>query len=204
MTELVYFHDKTLVMIVFIGCVVGVLMCLFAFGEGFSGLYLESKGLEILWTVLPALRLVLLALPSLYLLFYLESPSAVTPSERVKAIGHQWYWEYDQLNPQGHYQFDRYMVDSSESPGVFSNFEVDLPTFVGVNKYIRFVATAADVLHRFAIPSLGVKLDSIPGRLNQQFIYTVGLGVFYGQCSEICGANHRFMPIRVEVGMPNE
>lgn len=103
----------------------------------------------------------------------------------------------------GHEEVDvvRYMIPET-SKGGFRGLEVDTPLCIPGLLYTRFVTTAMDVLHRFAVPSLGVKLDAVPGRLNQQFVLPRRLGVFYGQCSEICGANHRFMPIRIEIGLP--
>ncbi len=150
--------------------------------------------------MLPALVLLLIALPSLRLLFYLEAPTRLSARETVKAVGHQWYWGYDIVSTKGTLSLDRYMTNEVDLvTGSFRLLEVDTPILLTLQSYVRFVATAADVLHSFAVPALGVKVDAIPGRLNQQFSFLKNIGVFFGQCSEICGANHSFMPISIEV-----
>jgi cytochrome c oxidase subunit 2 len=161
---------------------------------------------EIVWTVVPSIILILLAIPSLKLLYSLDFLIyEYEPVITIKIIGHQWYWSYeyivfntvenlsyDLLN------FDSYMVPEDElSPEGLRLLEVDNPLIVPGNTYIRFLVTSVDVLHSWAVPSLGIKIDAVPGRLNQLFTFIKRPGEFYGQCSEICGVNHGFMPIRV-------
>ena len=127
----------------------------------------------------------------------------VDPAVTIKAIGHQWYWsyeysDYNQSDEQG-INFDSYMIPEDELElGQLRLLEVDNRVVIPVNTHVRMIMTSADVLHSWAVPSLGVKTDAVPGRLNQTPIFVKREGVFYGQCSELCGANHAFMPIVVE------
>ena len=143
----------------------------------------------------------LIAIPSFALLYSLDE--VVDPAVTVKAIGHQWYWSYEysdysQADDQS-ITFDSYMIpDDDLELGQLRLLEVDNRVVVPVNTHIRVVITAADVLHSWAVPSLGIKCDAVPGRLNQIPLFIKREGVFYGQCSELCGVNHAFMPIVVE------
>lgn len=162
---------------------------------------IHGTAIEIAWTVTPSLILVLIAIPSFALLYSLDE--VVDPAVTVKAIGHQWYWSYEYSDySQGDDQtiaFDSYMVPDDELElGQLRLLEVDNRMVVPVNTHIRVIITAADVLHSWAVPSLGVKCDAVPGRLNQIPVFIKREGVYYGQCSELCGVNHAFMPIVVE------
>ena len=158
--------------------------------------------LEIVWTVVPALILGVLAVPSFALLYSIEEvPDA---SITIKAIGHQWYWSYEYSDYQNDENeslaFDACMVHEEDLvEGNYRLLETDNRVYVPVNTHVRVIVTAADVLHCWAVPSLGVKLDGCPGRLNQTSFFANREGVFYGQCSEICGKDHGSMPICVEV-----
>lgn len=157
--------------------------------------------IEVLWTVTPSLILVMIAVPSFALLYSLDE--VVDPAVTVKAIGHQWYWTYEYSDyaegDEDSIQFDSYMIPDDELElGQLRLLEVDNRMVVPVHTHVRVVITAADVLHSWAVPSLGVKCDAVPGRLNQVPVYIRREGVFYGQCSELCGVNHGFMPIVVE------
>lgn len=157
--------------------------------------------LEIVWTITPALILLVIALPSFALLYSMDE--VIDPLMTLKVIGHQWYWsyEYSDNNIGGNetVNFESYMIQEDElDMGQFRLLEVDNRVVVPVNTHIRVLITASDVLHCWAIPSLGIKLDACPGRLNQTSMFIKREGVFYGQCSEICGINHGFMPIVVE------
>ena len=126
----------------------------------------------------------------------------IDPSVTIKIIGNQWYWAYEysdyNINDED-ILFDSYMIPDDElEKGQFRLLEVDNPVVLPVNTHIRAIITAADVLHSWAVPSLGIKVDAVPGRLNQGSIFLKRLGTFYGQCSEICGVNHGFMPIAVK------
>jgi cytochrome c oxidase subunit 2 len=150
---------------------------------------------------MPSLILVFIAIPSFALLYSLDE--VIDPAVTIKTIGHQWYWsyeysDYNQSDDQT-INFDSYMIpDDDLEVGQLRLLEVDNRVVVPVNTHIRMIITAADVLHSWAVPSLGVKCDAIPGRLNQVPIFIKREGIFYGQCSELCGTNHAFMPIVVE------
>lgn len=165
---------------------------------------------EVVWTVLPAFILILLAIPSLKLLYSLDFLIfEYEPIITVKVIGHQWYWSYEYvvfsdttLGAFENVNFDSYLVPEDElSPDGLRLLEVDNPLMLPGNSYIRFLVTSVDVLHSWAVPSLGIKVDAVPGRLNQIFTFVKRPGDFYGQCSEICGVNHGFMPIRLVVDL---
>lgn len=157
---------------------------------------MESQPLELFWTIVPAFVLIFIGLPSIRLLYLLDE--VYKPSITIKTIGHQWYWSYeysDFLN----LEFDAYIIPTNElREKNFRLLDVDNRTIVPVNTQIRTLITAADVLHSWTVPSLGVKADAVPGRLNQVNFLTNRPGLFFGQCSEICGANHRFIPISIE------
>jgi len=161
--------------------------------------------LEIIWTFIPAVILAFIAIPSFGLLYSIEE--FIEPTLTVKCTGHQWYWCYEYSNCKkvltschvNGYKFESYMVPTdSLLKGSLRLLEVDNRLLLPIKTHIQILVTAADVLHCWAVPSLGVKIDACPGRLNQNFIYLKVKGVFYGQCSEICGINHGFMPIVIQ------
>lgn len=167
-----------------------------------SNKYLNHGTLiELIWTITPALILVLIAFPSFKLLYLMDE--VTDPSLSVLAEGHQWYWSYeypDFLNSDGDFvEFDSYLVPESDlEKGALRMLEVDNRVIIPEITHTRFILTAADVIHSFAIPALGIKCDAYPGRLNQFSVLINRLGTFYGQCSEICGILHSSMPIVVE------
>nr|UFZ13088.1 cytochrome c oxidase subunit II [Protohermes sinuolatus] len=196
MEQLTFFHDHTLLILIMITMLVGYLMMTLFFNKFTNRLLLEGQTIEIIWTILPAITLIFIALPSLQLLYLLDEIS--DPSITFKAIGHQWYWSYeysDFLNTE----FDSYMIPMNEmSDSNFRLLDVDNRIILPMLSQIRVLVTATDVLHSWTIPALGVKIDATPGRLNQTSFFVNRPGLFYGQCSEICGANHSFMPIVLE------
>ncbi len=152
--------------------------------------------LEIVWTAVPVLILVIIAIPSFKLLYYMD----VQPETEltIKATGHQWYWNYTYPD-NGNFTFDAYMIAESDlQEGQLRLLETDNRLVVPAGTNVRIQTTAADVLHSWAVPQFGVKVDAVPGRLNQLWINVEEPGVYYGQCSELCGVNHGFMPIAVE------
>ena len=160
--------------------------------------------IEIAWTVAPTIILMLIALPSFALLYSTEE--LVDPAITLKAIGHQWYWTYEYSDysdsDETSIVYDSYMIPEDDLElGQLRLLEVDNRVVLPIQTYVRVILTSADVLHSWAVPSLGIKCDAVPGRLNQTSIFLKREGVFYGQCSELCGANHGFMPIVVE-GVP--
>lgn len=151
--------------------------------------------IEVLWTVVPVMILVAIAIPSFRLL-HLEL-TIPKPDLTVKVVGHQWYWSYEYPD-NGGFGFDSLMVqDQDLKPGQPRLLAVDNEVVVPVNKIVRIQITAADVIHSFAVPSFGVKIDAMPGKLNESWFKITREGVFYGQCSELCGRDHSFMPIAV-------
>jgi cytochrome c oxidase subunit 2 len=160
----------------------------------------HGTAIEIIWTVLPSLILVVVALPSFALLYSIDE--IIEPSLTVKCVGHQWYWSYEYSDFEsklGSINFDSYMIPEDELElGELRLLEVDNRIVLPKNTHIRILVTAADVLHSFAVPSLGIKVDACTGRLNQTSLFMLREGVFFGQCSEICGVGHGNMPIVVE------
>nr|YP_011017731.1 cytochrome c oxidase subunit 2 [Heterosiphonia pulchra]WQF69554.1 cytochrome c oxidase subunit 2 [Heterosiphonia pulchra] len=163
--------------------------------------------IEIIWTTTPALILLIIAIPSFSLLYAMDE--VISPTVTIKTLGHQWYWSYeysDYVNSENDFiNFDSYMVPEDELDlGQLRLLEVDNRMVIPIKTHIRIIVSAADVLHSWAVPSLGIKCDAIPGRLNQTSLFVKREGLYYGQCSEICGLNHGFMPIVVEaVKLPN-
>lgn len=154
--------------------------------------------LEILWTAVPVVILVAIAIPSLRLLYYQDR--AVDAEMTIKAIGHQWYWTYEYPDIGEDITFDAAMLTEEElTEGQYRLLETDTRVVVPVDTTIRLLVTGGDVIHAWAIPAFGVKIDGIPGRINETWFRATKEGVFYGQCSELCGAYHSFMPIAVEV-----
>jgi cytochrome c oxidase subunit 2 len=157
--------------------------------------------IEIIWTITPSIILVLIALPSFALLYSMDE--IIDPSLTLKVVGHQWYWTYEYSDyaqdDDTSLVYDSYMVPEDElETGALRLLEVDNRVVLPVHTPVRVLITSADVLHCWAVPSLGVKCDAVPGRLNQISVFINREGIFYGQCSEICGTNHGFMPIVVE------
>ena len=163
--------------------------------------------IEFVWTIIPALILLAIAGPSFELLYIMDE--VLSPTLTIKVVGHQWYWSYeysDFITESGEaIDFDSYMIPESDLElGQFRLLDVDNRLIVPVDCHIRLIITGADVLHSFAVPSLGLKLDAVPGRLNQVSFIAERIGTFYGQCSEICGVWHGFMPICVESVSDND
>nr|YP_009915380.1 cytochrome c oxidase subunit II [Palaemon adspersus]QLM01569.1 cytochrome c oxidase subunit 2 [Palaemon adspersus] len=196
MEQLIFFHDHAMLVLILITTLVGFVMSSLFFNSLTNRFLLEHQAIETAWTILPALILIFIALPSLRLLYLLDEVN--NPSVTLKVIGHQWYWSYE-YSDFAQVEFDSYMIPTSDmEESNFRLLDVDNRTVLPMNTQIRVLVTAADVIHSWTVPSLGVKVDAIPGRLNQTSFQMNRPGLFYGQCSEICGANHSFMPILVE------
>lgn len=170
--------------------------------NAFAYKYLRhGQTLEIIWTIFPAIILLLIAFPS-FILLYL-SDEVLTPAMTIKVVGLQWYWKYeysDFVSETGEtVEYESYVIpEDMLEEGQLRLLDTDTSIVVPVDTHIRFVITANDVLHSFAIPSLGIKIDATPGRLNQVSALIQRTGVYYGQCSELCGVNHSLMPIKLE------
>jgi cytochrome c oxidase subunit 2 len=170
--------------------------------------FTHSSALEIIWTILPAIALLVIAIPSFALLYSLDE--LIDPKLTLKVIGSQWFWSYEYSDSSIEIEgfpgtnlpdlnFDSYMIPTDELvKGSFRLLEVDNRVTLPIKTHIRILVTATDVLHSWAIPSFGIKVDACPGRLSQSSLFIKRPGVYFGQCSEICGVNHGFMPIVIK------
>nr|YP_002640525.1 cytochrome c oxidase subunit II [Aspidytes niobe]CAM35445.1 cytochrome c oxidase subunit 2 [Aspidytes niobe] len=196
MEQLMFFHDHTMMILTMITILVSYLMFSLFFNKYINRYLLEGQTIEIIWTILPAIILIFIALPSLRLLYLLDEIN--NPLITLKSIGHQWYWSYEYSDFKK-LEFDSYMIPTNEmNMDGFRLLDVDNRIVLPFNSQIRILVSAMDVLHSWTVPSLGVKIDATPGRLNQTNFFINRSGLFFGQCSEICGANHSFMPIVIE------
>nr|QJW33616.1 cytochrome oxidase subunit 2 [Eiconaxius sp. 1 QK-2020] len=196
MEQLIFFHDHVMLVIILIMSFVGYMMMSLIFNKFINRFLFENQNIELIWTILPTVILIFIAFPSLRLLYLLDEVNE--PSITLKVVGHQWYWSYEYSDFM-EVEFDSYMISVNEmNPSSFRLLEVDNRTVLPSNTQIRVLISAADVIHSWTVPALGIKADAIPGRLNQVGFLINRLGIFYGQCSEICGVNHSFMPIVIE------
>lgn len=154
--------------------------------------------LEMAWTAIPIVILVVIAIPSFRLLYFQKTVSEAEMEMTVKVIGYQWYWSYEYPD-HGDIAFDSFIVEEEDlEPGQLRLLEVDNRLVVPVDTNIRLLVTADDVLHSWAVPAFGIKIDAVPGRLNETWVRIEREGVYYGQCSELCGVRHGYMPVTVE------
>ena len=203
MEDIVWFHDYLLLGIItaialFVLVLLIIIMIRFnATRNPTPSRTTHNTLIEVLWTAIPVLILVVIAIPSFKLLFYQLNlpPADVT----VKATGNQWFWSYTYPD-NGNFEFNSILVPTDKlKPGQLRLLTVDNEMVVPVNKVVRVQTIGADVIHSFAVPSFGIKIDSVPGRLNETWFKATREGVYYGQCSELCGRDHAFMPIAVRV-----
>nr|AQP29021.1 cytochrome c oxidase subunit 2 [Nasutitermes matangensis]AQP30496.1 cytochrome c oxidase subunit 2 [Nasutitermes matangensis] len=202
MEQLIFFHDHALMIMLMIITAVFYTMISIIQNKQTSRFILEGQMIETLWTIAPAIILVFIAIPSLRLLYLMDEIH--NPAMTLKTVGHQWYWSYE-YSDFTKLEFDSYMVQQDDQPiNTFRLLDTDNRVVLPMNSPIRIIVTAADVLHSWTVPSLGVKTDATPGRLNQMSFSINRPGLLYGQCSEICGANHSFMPIVIESVSTNQ
>jgi cytochrome c oxidase subunit 2 len=201
MDNIIWFHDFLLWVITAITIFVLALLVIVAVKFNAKSNPVPSRTthntlIEVIWTVVPVLILVTIAVPSFRLLFYqLNTPQA---DVTVKATGKQWFWSYSY--PDSKFEFDSLMVQAKDlKPGQPRLLAVDNEMVVPVNKVVRVLTIGADVIHSFAVPSFGIKIDAIPGRINETWFKAEREGMYYGQCSQLCGRDHAFMPIAVRV-----
>lgn len=194
--QLIIFHDHTIIVIIIITITVLYIILSLTINKLNNRILLEGQLIELIWTLIPAFLLIIIALPSLKILYLLEEINK--PIISLKAIGHQWYWRYEYSDFKN-IEFDSYIKQTNT---LISNeyrlLEVDNRIVLPFNTKTRVLVTSYDVIHSWTIPALGIKVDGAPGRINQRTIIIIRPGIFYGQCSEICGANHRFIPIILE------
>lgn len=199
-----------IVIIMFVGWVLFFTIYFFTeWNNKYSSKFVHSKELEIVWTSIPALILLLLSIPSFTLLYSMDE--AVTPDLSLKILGHQWFWSYEMsdfkicsLDQSRTLKYSCYMMVLDALPGksysndpYFRLLDTNKRLVLPIETHIRLLVSAADVLHSWTVPSFGLKVDACPGRLNQVNLFIKRGGLFFGQCSEICGVNHGFMPIAV-------
>ncbi len=202
MEDLVWFHDYMLLPIITAITVFVLFLVIYAcirYRAAINPVASRTSHntfIEIVWTLVPCLILIVMAVPSFKLLYEQDEipPADVT----IKAVGYQWYWGYEY--PDENIIFDSYMIEEKDlKPGQPRLLSVDNEIVVPVNKVVKVLITANDVLHAWALPSFGVKRDAVPGRINETWFKADRTGTFYGQCSELCGIKHAFMPITVNV-----
>nr|YP_010564885.1 cytochrome c oxidase subunit 2 [Pallenopsis patagonica]UZA61340.1 cytochrome c oxidase subunit 2 [Pallenopsis patagonica] len=193
MEQLIFFHDHTMMILVMITMFIIYMMITSMFNKNINKMLLESQLIESIWTLIPMIILTVITIPSLRILYLMEEIN--NPMLTIKSIGHQWYWSYE-YSDFNNIEFDSFMLPNSDS--IMRLLEVDNRMMIPMNMSIRMLTTSADVIHSWTIPTMSIKMDSLPGRINQSILNSTRPGIFMGQCSEICGANHSFMPIVME------
>lgn len=190
-----FFHDHAIIIVIIILTLVSInLIDTFIF-PSIDQFILESHELELFWTIAPSVILIFIGLPSIRLLYLIDE--TFNPRITLKTIGHQWYWSYEYSDFKN-IEFDSYITPQEESLKKVRLLNVDNSTPIPINSIVRNLISRTDVIHSWTIPSLGVKADATPGRINQTRFLINTPGQLFGQCSEICGANHRFIPIIIE------
>lgn len=200
--QLSFFHNNTIIILIVITIIVAYIIISIAFNNITNRFLLENQQIELIWTITPALTLLLIALPSLKILYILEE--TLKPNLSIKSIGHQWFWSYEYSDFKN-IEIESYLLNRENSSNNF-NFrllDVDNRLVLPYFSQIRIIVTSTDVIHSWTIPSIGLKVDATPGRLNQIVFFINRSGLFFGQCSEICGTNHSFIPIVIERISPN-
>uniref|UniRef100_A0A0U2DC67 Cytochrome c oxidase subunit 2 n=3 Tax=Harmonia axyridis TaxID=115357 RepID=A0A0U2DC67_HARAX len=192
--QLSFFHDHALLILMMITCIVTYTMMSLTLNNYNHRFMLEGHNIETIWTIMPALTLIFIAFPSLKLIYLIDEIR--NPLVTIKTIGHQWYWTYEYTDFKN-LEFDSYLINNNQLFN-FRLLEVDNRTILPYLSHIRILTSSSDVIHSWTVPSTGVKVDASPGRLNQLSFNLNRTGIFFGQCSEICGANHSFMPISIE------
>lgn len=195
--HILFFHDHAIVILILITILTLYLVVTLIKGNKFNKFIIEGQEIETIWTILPAILLIFIALPSLKTLYIIEDTK--TPRITIKVSGHQWYWsyEYTSLNLV---ETENFMENSK----IIRLLKTREFLYLPVNTLIRTLVTSADVIHSWTIPSLGTKVDALPGRLNQIFLFSKRTGLYTGQCSEICGTNHSFIPILALISSPKQ
>lgn len=193
---IILFHDFAIIIIIFITIIILFTLTILIKNKLTNRFLLQGHLIELIWTIAPILILSLIAFPSLKILYICDDIK--DPKITIKCIAHQWYWTYEYIDFYNT-EFDSFIIPSTLiNPSTFRLLDVDNRCILPFHTSIRLITTSTDVIHSWTVPSLGIKIDSSPGRLNQAHLFINRPGLFYGQCSEICGINHRFMPIVIE------
>ncbi|YP_002323932.1 cytochrome c oxidase subunit II (mitochondrion) [Acyrthosiphon pisum] len=194
MEQLIFFHDHTIFIIIMIMSTITYMM-LFIMNNKFINIKIsENQMIEFIWTTTPPIILIFIAMPSLHLLYLMDEIKC--PILTIKIFGHQWFWSYE-YSDFSNIEFESYMMNDLNKEN-FRLIEVDNKTIIPFKFNIRLLISSDDVIHSWTIPSLAIKIDAIPGRMNQINLFMNRPGMYFGQCSEICGINHSFMPIQIE------
>nr|AGG40650.1 cytochrome c oxidase subunit II [Atta laevigata]ASY95846.1 cytochrome c oxidase subunit II [Atta opaciceps] len=193
---MIFFHDFAMIILTYITILILFITFSLMSNKFINRFLLENQTIEIVWTILPMFILIAMAIPSIKVLYLTDEIFNVNLT--VKALGHQWYWSYE-FSDFSNIDFDSFMIPTNQlMNNEFRLLDVDNRCILPYKYPIRILTTSMDVIHSWAIPALGIKMDSIPGRLNQSLLFMNRPGLFFGQCSEICGTNHSFMPIAIE------
>lgn len=195
--HILFFHDHAIIILTLITILTLYLVASLIIRKKYNKYTIEGQEIETIWTILPAFILIFIALPSLKTLYLIEDTK--TPLVSIKTTGHQWYWSYEYTS-LSRTETENFIENSRTLRLLKTSELLHLP----VNVLIRSLITSADVIHSWTIPSIGTKVDALPGRLNQIFLFSKRLGLYVGQCSEICGMNHSFMPILAQFHSPKE
>nr|YP_009938252.1 cytochrome c oxidase subunit II [Hyalopterus pruni]QNU07671.1 cytochrome c oxidase subunit II [Hyalopterus pruni]UFY97913.1 cytochrome c oxidase subunit II [Hyalopterus arundiniformis] len=194
MEQLIFFHDHTIFIIIMIMTTITYMM-IFIIKNKFINIKIsENQMIEFIWTITPPIILIFIAMPSLHLLYLMDEIKC--PILTIKIFGHQWFWSYE-YSDFSNIEFESYMMNELNKEN-FRLIEVDNKTIIPFKFNIRLLISSDDVIHSWTIPSLAIKIDAIPGRMNQINLFMNRPGMYFGQCSEICGINHSFMPIQIE------
>nr|ASU53075.1 cytochrome oxidase subunit II [Chaitophorus pruinosae]ASU53169.1 cytochrome oxidase subunit II [Chaitophorus pruinosae]ASU53170.1 cytochrome oxidase subunit II [Chaitophorus pruinosae]ASU53173.1 cytochrome oxidase subunit II [Chaitophorus pruinosae]ASU53177.1 cytochrome oxidase subunit II [Chaitophorus pruinosae] len=194
MEQLIFFHDHTIFIILMIMFMITYMMIFIINNKYINIKITENQMIEFIWTILPPIILIFIAMPSLHLLYLMDEIKS--PIMTIKIFGHQWFWSYE-YSDFFNIEFESYMINNTEKEN-FRLIEVDNKTILPYKFNIRLLISSEDVIHSWTIPSLAIKIDAIPGRMNQINMLMNRPGMYFGQCSEICGINHSFMPIQIE------
>ena len=193
-----FYHDKAIIVLIGISLLTLSTLTMFIISNHFRSEYLEHQILEFVWTVAPAFILLAIAFPSIKALYYLDE--VIKSVFSVKIIGHQWYWSYEYPFITKNATYDSFIKQTNDlEKGEFRLLDTNTNILLFTKVITQLIVTSSDVLHCWTVPVLGVKIDAVPGRISQAACFPLYSGVFYGQCSEICGVNHSFIPIKLEV-----
>nr|YP_009526473.1 cytochrome c oxidase subunit II [Pteromalus puparum]AYM35233.1 cytochrome c oxidase subunit II [Pteromalus puparum] len=193
MENMIMFHDHAMMIIMMIISMIIYMIMFMLYNKMINRFLLEGQMIEIIWTIIPIFFLMFLAIPSLKILYLSDEMNL--PNITIKIIGHQWYWSYE-YNDFKSINFDSFMLKNENN--LFRLLDVDNRMILPYNIQTRMLINSLDVIHSFTIPTLGLKVDAVPGRINQISVLIKRPGLYFGQCSEICGVNHSFMPIVLE------
>nr|AID66518.1 cytochrome oxidase subunit II [Pemphigus tibetensis]AID66519.1 cytochrome oxidase subunit II [Pemphigus tibetensis] len=194
MEQLIFFHDHTIFITLMIMSMITYMMIFIIKNNNINIKISENQFIEVIWTIIPPIILIFIALPSLHLLYLMDEIKS--PILTIKIMGHQWFWSYEYSDFMN-IEFESYMINNINKNN-FRLIEVDNKTIMPYKFNIRLLVSSDDVIHSWTIPSLAIKMDAIPGRMNQINLFMNRPGLYFGQCSEICGINHSFMPIQIE------